>query len=554
MKRSIAILLALMLIGLVGDMRAPYRRADIDISIGTVGGSLQPIAPTSSVPAYLDEQSRTVLRVRNAAAGFAIGGNLRIQARGGELYVRTQGSANPIGLGPDYDGCVQGGEADLWDCTIPFRFEGASWLDIAAVTGTVAVTAIDPVVVKASSLASVGIGSLLAFFAALSVVALLLLRVNMSASLRAMLLAATGAVWLVASGVVGGIALIVVTSALYLLLRMQLNAPDSSGRFIAAAGVIALVFVLVKMHALPWSGAFANPGGMSLGVPLGFAFFIVRALDLSFRIATREVSAMSVRDYFSYMLFPATLAAGPIYTLNQFRQSAIDSPTIVDWSAGLARIAVGLFKKLLADLILVRAVGPGLMSLYAGPSDMSAGDLWLMLAANALYVYLDFSAYSDIAIGIGRQLGFKVPENFDFPFLSSSMRSFWRRWHITLSQWVARWVHFYTAFSLRRSSRLAQGVLPVVTSLLLIGLWHEMQLSWIMWGLHHAGGILLGDIVFGIGAVAVTGASLTKIGWRSVAGMLFVWAWVALSHCFTLISDPQLSLEIYRKALTLGLL
>jgi D-alanyl-lipoteichoic acid acyltransferase DltB (MBOAT superfamily) len=116
-----------------------------------------------------------------------------------------------------------------------------------------------------------------------------------------------------------------------------------------------------------------------------------------------------------------------------------------------------------------------------------------------------------------------------------------------------RWVHFYTAFSLRRSARAFQATLPALASLIIIGLWHEVQVTYLLWGVHHSAGILLGDAVGAAFALlaASRAAPLLTVA-RHVAGMAFVWAWVGLSHCFTLLSDPGIAFTVYCRALGFG--
>jgi len=554
-KRTLGILLLLVIVAVTGDLVAPYRRAVVETRVLDAHGTAERVPPSDAAPVRLDVEAARILRVDVASPGNAVGGRVEIRATGGNLFARLHGRHSAIPLGPGYQRCSSARPNGMWSCRIAFRFDGKGSLEFAAVSTPAIVHGADVVIVKDSGVAAVGIGSLFVFFSILSLIGLALLRVKLSAATKSALLAAVGAMWLLGSGGVGAVGLLATVAGIYVLLRTQLASSGSVRRFATTLGVLVLLLVAVKVYAMNWGALFANPGGLNFGVPLGFAFFIIRALDLSFRIATREIAATSAREYFSYMLFPATLAAGPIFTLPQFRAAAFERPSIVDWTAGMARVAVGLGKKMVGDLLLARIVGPKLALLYADPLGMPAADLWALLLANAIFVYLDFSGYSDMAIGIGRQLGWRVPENFDFPLLRSSMRAFWQRWHMTLSAWVSRWVHFFTAFPLRRSNRTLQAVLPVVTCLLVIGLWHEMQLSYLAWGLHHALGILFGDLAGALAAAATLSASQSGIfnGLRQAAGIVLVWAWVALSHCFTLISDPLIALQVYGHALAFGM-
>lgn len=555
MSRILVILFLLLSVALVGDASAPYRNAHIEIGVLDKLDRFALVSPSNAAPIIVGDNSHLKLRVRTATQNLSLGGYVQVDAKGGHLFAAIAGHESAIALGPGYDRCTDTDAMGVWHCRIPFRFQGSGQIDITAISEVATIVGTETVVVKGAVVAGLGIQSLLVFLGVLSVVGLVFLVISIDVTKKVTTLAALGSFWLLISSGVSGAILLVAVIGIYGLLRWQLAVPSSSRRYIASVGITVTAFVLVKYCSVTWAGSFANPGAIQLAVPLGFAFFIIRVLDLSFRIGIREIRAVTLREYLSYMLFPATLAAGPIYTWNQFSAAAITRVSIVDWSAGLARIAVGIFKKVIGDILLARLVGPKLVVLYANPLGMQARDLWLLLLANSLYVYLDFSGYSDIAIGIGRQLGWRVPENFDFPFLQSSMRAFWQRWHVTLSAWVSRWVHFFTAFSLRRSNVVAKATLPVVTCLCVIGLWHEMQLSWFGWGLHHSIGILLGDaVIAGAAALTITRSRWRIVSWtRYVAGVAFVWAWVALSHCFTLISDPLIAIHAYGSALGFGL-
>lgn len=548
MKFCLALLAGILLIAFAGEWAAPYRAPLLETVSFDVAS---PAASSAKLPTTLTAGagSQPSLRIRTTSAHYALGGHVLIEASGSAMFASLLSRDGAIPLGPGYPRCSAAADArGRWTCRIPFRFEGEGWIDFVASTSANQVHRLEPLLVKASPLAAVGIGSLLALFGGLSALALLLLAVSgpRVSELKPLWLAGLGALWLLATGVFGAALLAVLLAAHYVLLRLQLRRAGSQA--LLAAALLLLVTVLVEARiGIPWLWRqFADPGGLQIGVPLGFAFVIIRAADLSLRAATHELHDLPPREYFTYMLFPATLAAGPIMTLAQFRSGAIQNPTIVDWAAGAARIAIGISKKVVGDLLLARIAGPKLALLYFDPDGIAAGDLMILLLANAAYVYLDFSAYSDIAIGVARQLGWRVPENFEFPFVRSSMRAFWQSWHITLSAWVARWIHFFCSFNLRRSPAMLRSGIPVVASLLIIGLWHEMQLSWIFWGLHHALGILIGDA---LRTYVPRNPSLLPRAALRVGGIAFVWIWVALSHCFTLISDPALAAGVYLRLL-----
>jgi alginate O-acetyltransferase complex protein AlgI len=544
MRFCIWLVLAVLGAATLGEIFAPYRAPLLETVWSRTAGAMGD-DHTRPAAGLIGEST---LRLRTMSDHYALGGTLTIEASGGVLFASMLNRDGPIPLGPGHPRCSAFSDANgHWSCRIPFRFEGVGWIDVASAMGAPELHRFDAVVIKASPLAATGLGSLMMLFAALSAMALLqlIMPAPIDAAVRSRWLAAIGAAWLVASGGAGALVLAAFVGGLYVLLRLQVRAPGSRGVFAAALGFV-IIAVLLSRLAIPWSWrAFADPGSLALAIPLGFAFMIIRAADLTLRVATREVRDLPLRDYAAYMLFPPTLAAGPIMTLPQFTAAAIVRPGIVDWSAGAARIGVGLAKKVAADILLTRIAAPKLALLYTDTVAIAPDDLAVLLFANALYVYLDFSAYSDVAIGVGRQLGWRVPENFEFPLLRTNMRSFWQSWHMTLSGWVSRWIHFFCSFNLRQTPAGVRVAVPVIVSLLVIGLWHELQWVWLLWGLHHALGILLGDawraMVFRWAPVARGAVTpLLQIG-----GMVFVWSWVALSQCFTLMSDPVLALAVY---------
>lgn len=536
-------------------MVAPYRTASIEARLVGSDATAVTVVPQASKPIVLHSNGLEVLRISVTPSSLVVAGHISVTARGGSLYARIDHREMGLPLGPGYKWCSSIDASGVWHCQLPVRIHENGSVDLAAATATTEVLGVEYSIVKASVGSVAKIDSLLWLFAVLSLAGILFLVFRVSISLKLTLLTSIGALWLVASSAVWGAIVLGLVIAYFFLLRFQMRLPASKMRIAAVIFAVVAVFVFIKGPGDDIARMFANPGGVELGLPLGFAFFAIRALDLSFRVGTHELGTLGLKDYFAYMLFPATLPAGPIFSFNQLHQSAVDNVGFVDWTAGFARMAVGVSKKVLADIILAKAVSPNLTLLYADPGSMQSGVLWILLATNALYVYLDFAGYSDIAIGAGRQLGWRVPENFDHPFLQSSLRAFWRRWHMTLSNWVVRWVHFFTAFSLRRSSTLFKASIPVITSLAIIGMWHELQLTWLAWGLHHAVGILIGDAM-GLFTVRVKLATTLRQVWPAVSrvvGMGFVLLWVSLSHVFTLVSDPCTAMQLYMNCLTLGL-
>jgi alginate O-acetyltransferase complex protein AlgI len=163
-----------------------------------------------------------------------------------------------------------------------------------------------------------------------------------------------------------------------------------------------------------------------------------------------------------------------------------------DFAAGARRFVLGLAKKqLIADPMAATA-----NSIFAVPaSGLTAGLAWLGLIAYTLQIYFDFSSYTDMALGLGRMLGLRLPENFNYPYSSKSIQEFWKRWHMSLSQWLQYYLFLPIAYAVSRRIKgdrflrvradyWAYGCGAMVT-FLLCGLWHGASWTFIAWGAYH---------------------------------------------------------------------
>lgn len=341
------------------------------------------------------------------------------------------------------------------------------------------------------------------------------------------------------------------------LLALQRRDRKGFWFLVALFGAIT-VLLLVKAIAPLAAGFFANPGALFL-LPLGFSYFIIRIIDLTFKTYARQIDRLSLLEYLAYMIFPPTLAAGPVMSLPQFRNGRGALSTLEDRTEGLIRICIGVSKKLAADTLLFFVIAPGANRDFFGASN---GDVPVVLLANVAFVFLDFSAYSDIAIGVARWWGWKIPENFNWPLIRRNMREFWQNWHMSLTQWVTRHVFVQASMEVRRSPKWMQVLLPTFAAMLTIGLWHGLELVWVLWAAHHTAGILLGDQVVrwgrgeqGLKALTglrgLIGARPTD-GLITVSGIAFVWCWVALSGAFTTTSSVYEALDNYIGFLSFG--
>ena len=213
-------------------------------------------------------------------------------------------------------------------------------------------------------------------------------------------------------------------------------------------------------------------------VPMGISFFTLQAISAAWD-QYRDVIEKPKSGYrFGlYLSFFPQLVAGPIIRakdlIDQFEQRHVFN--LDDFRLGMQRLTMGVFKK----TFIADQLGPYVDTVYADPGAYSSGSLWIAVFFHAVQIYCDFSGYSDIAIGTARVLGFRVPENFDRPFFSTSMTEFWRRWHITFSSWLRDYVYIPLGGSRVGVSRAYFNVFMVM---LISGLWHGADWNFIFWG------------------------------------------------------------------------
>ena len=217
-------------------------------------------------------------------------------------------------------------------------------------------------------------------------------------------------------------------------------------------------------------------------LPIGISFFTFHALSYVTDVYRREVRAMRRFDSFALYitLFPQ-LIAGPIirYKIicNQFSDRKV---TLDGFAEGVRRFVIGLGKKqLIANTVAITAD-----QIFQAPhtSLLTPGVAWLGIVCYTLFIYFDFSGYSDMAIGLGRMFGFVFPENFNYPYVASSITDFWRRWHMTLSSWFRDYLYIPMGGNRRRPMRVYFNLLTVF---FLCGLWHGATWSFVIWGLYH---------------------------------------------------------------------
>ncbi|NRA94420.1 MAG: MBOAT family protein [Psychroserpens sp.] len=230
-----------------------------------------------------------------------------------------------------------------------------------------------------------------------------------------------------------------------------------------------------------------------IALPLGISFYTFQTMSYTIDVYRGEVKACrNFINFATYVsLFPQ-LVAGPIVRYTEVASELKDRSTNLDqFSKGIERFIAGLAKKILiANNCAFVADG-----IFEMPfSEMSAITAWIGVIAYSLQIYFDFSGYSDMAIGLGRMLGFNFPENFNFPYISKSVREFWKRWHMTLSNWFKDYL--YISLGGNRIN-LFRTVLNLFIVFVITGFWHGANWTFIVWGLIHGIFIIIERFGFG---------------------------------------------------------
>jgi len=228
-----------------------------------------------------------------------------------------------------------------------------------------------------------------------------------------------------------------------------------------------------------------HPEWAKLALPLGISFITFQNIAYLFDVAVGEEPLKNPLDFLLFTAFWPKVAAGPIVRADELRDQLATPRALdyADYSAGCRRIVCGLFKK----VVLANTMAPVADMVFGASQPPGALDCVVGTLAFGLQVYLDFSAYTDIALGSARLLGFRLPENFDWPYLARSPQEFWNRWHITLSRWIRDYLFTPLAFASRNRPGLAP--LWLVLSMVICGFWHDATWPFIAWGAWH--GVLL---------------------------------------------------------------
>ncbi len=220
-------------------------------------------------------------------------------------------------------------------------------------------------------------------------------------------------------------------------------------------------------------------------LPVGISFYTFMAISYVVDTYRGDIVPTTFEKFATYLSFFPHLVAGPIVRPAELipQLERPRDPRRVDTSRAFYLIATGLFKKVVIANYLASSI---VDEVFAAPGNHSSLEILIGVYAYAVQIYADFSGYTDIAIGIALLLGFSFPQNFDSPYAATSLRDFWRRWHMTLSRWLRDYV--YIPLGGNRGTRLLT-YRNLMLTMLLGGLWHGAAWTFIVWGGIHGVGL-----------------------------------------------------------------
>ncbi|MBE9078010.1 MBOAT family protein [Romeria aff. gracilis LEGE 07310] len=310
----------------------------------------------------------------------------------------------------------------------------------------------------------------------------------------------------------------------------------------------------------------ADPADLATGIlmPLGLSFFTFECIAYLIDVYRGSPAASSFVQFAAYKLFFPKLISGPITRFHGFtgQLKALHFPRLSQGIEGVWLIAIGAVKKLLIADHLGLLVNLSFDNLARAGS----GDLWLATLAYGLQLYFDFSGYVDIARGSALLLGFNLPQNFNFPYFSTSIADFWRRWHMTLGDWLRNYLYFPLGGSRRGIGRTCLNLMLIM---LVAGIWHGDRWGFVIWGGLHG----LALIAHRLNARLAERWPGLKALWLSLPGMLLAWlltqtmvfsSWIffrlpslsdsglALQKLWGQAADAQFAQKVYQEAFGLS--
>jgi alginate O-acetyltransferase complex protein AlgI len=257
-----------------------------------------------------------------------------------------------------------------------------------------------------------------------------------------------------------------------------------------------------------------------IALPIGISFYTFHHISYVVDIYRGERRALrNPVSFVTYIAMFPQLIAGPIVRYREISDQLpqVRTHRLDDIASGFPRFALGLTKK----VVIADSLSPFVNACFATSNhDMTFGVAWLGAIGYTMQLFFDFSGYSDMAIGLGRMLGFRLPENFARPYSSVTITEFWRRWHMSLSRWFRDYVYIPLGGNRHGPFRTYRNLVIVFV---LVGFWHGANWTFLVWGLYH-GALLVVERAVGLGGAPA--GRWPRIARRALTLLLVVIGWV----------------------------
>jgi alginate O-acetyltransferase complex protein AlgI len=298
---------------------------------------------------------------------------------------------------------------------------------------------------------------------------------------------------------------LVLTLYVFFLGRFLLHDETKSSSKVTGASIILIVFFLCYFKysgiqsslndaitsILPSLQTFISPSAPHIFF-IGVSYFSFKYIHFLVECRNRKVKNLSFLTFLNYILFFPSFFSGPINRYNTFAESmAMPSKVTDNFLCGSKRLINGLFKKIV--------LGDFLFPYSIAALDLSSAtrlDIIIGVYAYMLYIYFNFSGYTDMAIGCGRMVGIELPENFNYPFFKRNLQLFWANWHMSLTTWLTDYIYWPLAKKFRdmealRKKPVTLSNICIIITFLVCGLWHGDGLNFFIWGAYHGIGLAI---------------------------------------------------------------
>lgn len=307
-------------------------------------------------------------------------------------------------------------------------------------------------------------------------------------------------------------------------------------------------FFVESLEQLADSVGFTSPlPFLEIVLPVGISFFTFEAIAYLVEVRRGSIEPVSLLDLATHLSFFPKLTSGPITRPSELvPQLAEAPPDRIETPRALWLIARGLFKKVVIASYLGEALVDGL---FATPGQYEAAEALVGIYAYTAQIYMDFSGYTDMAIGVALLLGIRLPENFRSPYRAMSIREFWSRWHMTLTRWIRDFM--FWPLAKRAGSRRYVAAWNMFLVMLLVGLWHGAGWTFIVWGGIHGLG-LAGERVARERRRASGRSRPRPTGWRLVARWLVNFHVVAFAWVFFRAHTLEAAFDVFARLGSFG--